>query len=39
MSPRIGRSATGCVTFARTRLRHPGADAYLAEILAAESDY
>lgn len=25
--------------FARTRLRHPGADAYLAEILAAESDY
>lgn len=26
-------------TFARSRLRSPGADAYLAEILAAESDY
>lgn len=25
--------------YARSRLRHPGADAFLAEILAAESDY
>ena len=25
--------------FARSRLDHPGADAFLAEILAAESDY
>lgn len=26
-------------TFARTRLLRPGADAFLAEVLAAESDY
>jgi hypothetical protein len=26
-------------TFARARLNHPASDAYLAEILAAESDY